>query len=119
MLILSNIGATIIASLNIFGGLKGGLKQACRLLLGCALLTLGSVNSGAVEPALTVVSVNINTASPAMIAAVLYGIGLKKAHTIVEHRNLYGPFRTLSELKDVKGIGSTHISNNRGRIRLD
>jgi competence protein ComEA len=46
------------------------------------------------------------------------GIGLAKAYRIVEHRESYGPFESIDELVEVKGIGESIIASNRDRIVL-
>lgn len=62
--------------------------------------------------------VNINKAGPEEIAASLQGIGLKKARDIVEFREKHGGFKTVEQLRDVKGIGDRMLEKNRANIRL-
>ncbi|MDG1064712.1 MAG: helix-hairpin-helix domain-containing protein [Luminiphilus sp.] len=64
-------------------------------------------------------SVNINTASPELLSESLSGVGLAKAYRIVEHRESYGPFESIDELVEVKGIGESIIAGNRDRIVLE
>ncbi|MCF6150294.1 MAG: helix-hairpin-helix domain-containing protein [Candidatus Kuenenia sp.] len=47
--------------------------------------------------------VNINTATEAQLA-MLPGVGDKLAKKIIEHRTKIGPFKTLEEIKTVKGV---------------
>lgn len=49
--------------------------------------------------------VNINKATAAAIQHNLKGIGEKKAAAIVAYRKEHGAFKTLEEIKEVKGIG--------------
>lgn len=56
--------------------------------------------------------VNINTADAATIAMELKGVGEKTAAAIVAYREEHGPFKTLDELRNVKGIGDKIIANN-------
>ena len=71
------------------------------------------VNPQAEVPVLTV---NINQASATEIAEVLIGIGLSKANAIVTYRETNGPFKSLEELSQVKGIGSKTLEKNRNKI---
>ena len=48
---------------------------------------------------------NINTATKDELVA-LPGIGPAKAQAILDHRKAHGPFKSVEELKDVKGIGA-------------
>ena len=60
--------------------------------------------------------VNINTADAATIAMELKGVGEKTAAAIVAYREEHGPFKTLDDLKNVKGIGDKIIANNEADI---
>ena len=60
--------------------------------------------------------VNINTADAATIAMELKGVGEKTAAAIVAYREEHGPFKTLDDLKKVKGIGDKIIANNEADI---
>ena len=55
--------------------------------------------SGAASAAL-----NLNTATKDELVG-LPGVGPAKAQAIVDYRNQHGPFRSLDELRKVKGIG--------------
>ena len=56
-----------------------------------------------------VAAVNINTASSAELEA-LPGIGPAKAKAIVEYRQKNGAFKSVEELKNVKGIGDAVLN---------
>ncbi|KAF0192552.1 MAG: competence protein ComEA [Gammaproteobacteria bacterium] len=62
-------------------------------------------------------SVNINTADAAALAT-LDGVGDAKAEAIIAYRNANGPFKTVEELANVKGIGEKLIELNRGKISV-
>jgi len=59
---------------------------------------------------------DINSADAATIAAALDGVGLTKAQEIVAYRDMFGDFRSVEELTEVKGIGAATVEKNRQRI---
>lgn len=67
--------------------------------------------------ALTQMAVNINRASEAELTT-LRGIGSSKAQAIILYREMFGEFKTIDELANVKGIGAKTIDNNRARLQL-
>lgn len=62
--------------------------------------------------------VNVNTADAATLAAELNGVGEKTAAAIVAYREEHGPFKSIDDLKMVKGIGDKLIEKNRENILL-
>ena len=58
-------------------------------------------------------SVNINTADATELAEMINGVGLKKAQEIVRYREQKGPFKTIEDLANIKGIGQATIDKNR------
>jgi len=62
--------------------------------------------------------VDINTADAATIDRVLTNIGPSKAEAIVAHRTANGPYKSLEQLAQVKGIGLKTVEKNRDRIEL-
>jgi competence protein ComEA len=63
--------------------------------------------------------VNINTADASELEYALLGIGPTKAQAIVEYRASNGPFRSMDELVQVKGIGLKTLEQNRDLIVVD
>lgn len=64
------------------------------------------------------ITVNVNTASAEEIAAMLNGIGTKRAQDIVDYRDEHGNFKSIEDLIHVKGIGEATVNKNRERITL-
>ncbi len=61
-------------------------------------------------------TININSASADEIAEALNGVGLTKAEAIVSYRKDNGPFKTLADLENVKGIGEKTLEKNKAII---
>ena len=72
----------------------------------------GGVNSASI-------TVNINTADAQSLSAGLKGIGPSKAAEIVKYRETYGPFASVDELSEVKGVGKSTIEKNRNVLTLE
>lgn len=70
------------------------------------------------ESAGNVSKVDLNTATAEQLASVLKGIGAAKAQAIVRYRSEVGPFRSIAELEEVKGIGPSIVALNKERIAL-
>lgn len=62
--------------------------------------------------------VSINSASAEDLARVMNGVGLKKAQAIVSYREEYGPFKTVEDLKQVPGMGSSLVERNLAFLTL-
>jgi len=73
--------------------------------------------SAVVEDAVNAVGVDVNTASPALLAQVS-GLGAAMADRIVTHRNANGPFRSRAALKAVPGLGPKTFELAAGFLRI-
>lgn len=60
--------------------------------------------------------VDINTADAQTLAVNIKGVGDKKAAEIVRYREKYGPFKSIEELENIKGIGPKLIEKNRTNL---
>jgi len=69
-------------------------------------------------PAFAATPVNVNKADAQTIATSLDGIGLGKAQAIVAYRDAHGPFKSVDDLGNVKGVGAKTLERNRDAIRL-
>ena len=70
-----------------------------------------------VETVVNRVGVDVNTASPALLARVA-GIGPRLAEQIVAHRDQHGPFRNHRQLLKVKGLGPKAFEQAAGFLRI-
>src|SRR5438093_7634328 len=64
-----------------------------------------------------IAAVNLNTATKEELVA-LPGIGPAKAQAILDYRNAHGAFKSLEELKDVKGIGAKRFEKLKGELTV-
>ena len=84
-----------------------------------ALLMIGGPALAADKSApIAPMSVNINTANANTLAVALDGVGAQRAKAIVDYREAHGPFRTIDDLAQVKGIGERVVAENRARIKV-
>lgn len=64
------------------------------------------------------VQTNINTADAVTLQRELNGIGQAKAQAIIAYR-AHGPFHSVDEILEVKGIGSALLERNREKLTLE
>jgi len=62
--------------------------------------------------------IDLNTASKAELETVK-GIGSQKAEAILEYRKKNGLFKTVDELKKVKGFGDKSVANMRSELSVE
>lgn len=82
------------------------LKSFCFLLV---MLVSVSAYAGPVD---------INTADAGTIAGAISGVGEKKAAAIIRYREANGPFVSVDELANVKGIGMHTVDRNRENLTV-
>lgn len=88
------------------------MKQFIARLVVAFAIVAGAVGSASATP------VNINKAGAEEIASSLKGIGLKKAKEVVVFREKHGLFKSVEQLRDIKGFGAKTLEKNRQDIRL-
>jgi len=63
--------------------------------------------------------VDLNGADAATLQRELSGIGKGKAEAIVAYRESNGPFSSVDELLEVKGIGKAILDRNRDKLEVN
>ena len=63
--------------------------------------------------------VDLNRADAATLQRELSGIGKGKAEAIVVYRETNGPFSSVDELLEVKGIGKAILDRNRDKLEVN
>lgn len=86
------------------------MKTLIRTLAGAILLSLSL--TAAANP------VDLNSADADTLASTMVGVGPQKAVEIVRYRDQHGPFASLDDLAQVKGIGPRTIEQNRERVMV-
>ena len=68
----------------------------------------------------TTSALNINTAdAQTIVDAHIKGIGKKRAEAIVAYRQAHGPFKSIEDLKKIKGLSGKVIESNRERLAVN
>lgn len=70
-------------------------------------------------PAAHAPRININDADAATLQRELSGVGETKAKAIVAYRESSGPFASVDELLEVKGIGKAILDANREMLQVN
>ncbi|MDN6859500.1 ComEA family DNA-binding protein [Pseudomonas sp. CAN2814] len=113
--LLSVASMLLLASLS-FGG---AAQAATKTEPAAQPVTQASAPAPAAKaPVSSVDAVNINTASVEELQKSMKGIGKVKAQAIVDYRTAHGPFTTVDQLLEVKGIGKGTLDKNRDRVSL-
>ena len=85
--------------------------KGLKILLLVISLTLSSLAFAAGE-------ININTADKEMLMTGISGIGEKRAEAIVSYREANGPFNSVEELLNVRGVGKATLDKNRENLTV-
>jgi competence protein ComEA len=93
---------------------------AIALLLGFnPALTSTVLHAQESAHAIPLVTVNINSADAPTLAQGLKGVGMSRAQEIVRYRETFGPFASIDELVEVKGVGMSTVDKNRAVLTLE
>lgn len=87
-------------------------------------LSAAPANATAVAEPVPVVSqqpqrLDLNTADALTLQKELNGIGKAKAEAIVAYREANGPFASVDELLEIKGIGNALLERNRDKVMVE
>jgi competence protein ComEA len=63
--------------------------------------------------------IDLNKADATILQRDLFGIGETKANAIVAYRDSNGPFSSVDELLEVKGIGKALLDKNREKLEVN
>lgn len=74
-------------------------------------------SSSAQSSSSSALKVSLNSANAEQLQQ-LTGVGAKKAQAIIAYRNQNGGFKSIDDLKKVKGIGEKFFEQNRARLSL-
>jgi competence protein ComEA len=77
----------------------------------------GSLGARPTEPVPAADLIDLNTADQKELAQVP-GVGPKMAEAIVDHRRAHGPFKSVDELRTVRGVGPITFDRVRNQFRV-
>ncbi|MCH8976026.1 MAG: ComEA family DNA-binding protein [Proteobacteria bacterium] len=64
-------------------------------------------------------AININTADKDTLMTVIKGVGEKRAEAIIAYREQNGPFKSIEELAEVRGIGASIVEANMDNLSIE
>lgn len=86
------------------------MERITRMLVLAVMLAVSGVASADL--------VDINKADAQTLATGLNGVGEARANAIVAYREKYGPFQSVEELTQVRGIGEHILELNRDSLSV-
>ncbi len=91
------------------------LYLAISIIVGITLEYYGKFNNGHKKAKTAIRKININEADLQDLISIP-GIGAKTANAIIEYRHTHGPFQSIEEIKNVKGIGDKKFNRIKNYI---
>lgn len=64
-------------------------------------------------------AININTADKDALMSAIKGVGEKRAEAIIAYREQNGPFKSIEELAEVRGIGASIVEGSMDNLSID
>ncbi len=127
------VGARVVDALRAAGGVRPGADTTglnrARVLMDGEHVLVGLPAAAAAAGALPVAAgqapggpggagpVSLNTATAEQLDT-LPGVGPVLARHIIDHRTRHGGFRSVDELREVRGIGTRRLADLRSLVRL-
>lgn len=88
-------------------------------IVSAPILAISSAHADDMSAAVSMQTVNINTADAKSLAKQLIGVGTSRAKKIVKYRDSHGPFSSAEDLSKIKGISKNIVEKNKERIVLE
>lgn len=63
--------------------------------------------------------VNINTADKESLMSAIKGVGEKRAEAIIAYREQNGPFKSIEELAEVRGVSASVVEANLNNLSIE
>ena len=63
-------------------------------------------------------AININTADKDALMSAIKGVGEKRAEAIIAYREQNGPFKSIEELTEVRGLGASIVEKNMDNLSV-
>ncbi len=64
-------------------------------------------------------AININTADKETLMTSIKGVGEKRAEAIIDYREQNGPFKSIDELAEVRGVGASIVEANLDNLSVE
>lgn len=64
-------------------------------------------------------AININTADKDALMSAIKGVGEKRAEAIIAYREQNGPFKSIDELAEVRGVGASIVEANLDNLSVE